>query len=156
MHCHDGRMPSSSVQDGRCPLPNACYVVTTVTRHHSPLFNHHANAQEVVRWLRASDAENRTESLAWVVLPDRLHWLFRLHKHRLSSVVRSLKSRSAHALHQRNATQGRIWQPGCHDQSQCDESQLLACATDILSTPMRAGLARGLHSYPFSWCRWPV
>jgi|GEM_PF-1230479 len=121
-----------------------------------PLFNHHANAQEVVRWLRASDAENRTESLAWVVLPDRLHWLFRLHKHRLSSVVRSLKSRSAHALHQRNATEGRIWQPGCHDQSQCDERQLLACATDILSTPMRAGLARGLHSYPFSWCRWPV
>jgi len=149
-------MPSSSVSDGRCSLQNACYVVTAITTHHFPFFNHPANAQEVVRWLRASDAEKRTESLAWVVMPDRVHWLFRLHKQRLSSVVRSLKSRSAHALKQRNPTQDRIWEPGCHAQSQCDERQLLARATDILSNPIRAGLAQGLHGYPFAWCRWPV
>jgi len=149
-------MPSSSVSDGRCSPPGACYVVTAITTHHFPFFNHHANAQEVVRWLRASDAEKRTESLAWVVMPDQVQWLFRLRKHPLSSVVKSLKERSAHALHQRNAARGRIWQPGCYDQSQCDERQLLARATDILSTPVRAGLASGLHGYPFAWCRWPV
>ncbi len=148
-------MPSSTVPDGRSSLQNACHHVTTVTTHHFPFFNHYANAQEVVRWLRASDAEKRTESLAWVVMPDRVHWLFRLRKDRLSAVVKSLKSRSAHALNQRNATGGSIWQPGYHEQRQC-ERQLLARATDILSSPMRAGLARGLHSYPFAWCRWPV
>lgn len=149
-------MPSSSVHDGRCSSPSACYVVTTVTTHHFPLFNHYANAQEVVRWLRASDAEKRTESLAWVVMPDCVHWLFRLRTTRLSSVVSSLKSRSAMALRQRNATRGRIWQPGYYEQLQGDERQLLARATDILSNPMRAGLASGLHGYPFAWCRWPV
>jgi REP element-mobilizing transposase RayT len=154
--CHAGRMPSISVRSARCPLSNACYVVTTVTTHQFPLFHHHGNAQDVARWLRASDAERRTESFAWAIMPDRVHWLFRLRRHPMTSVVRWLKSRSAHALTQRNANQGRIWQPGCHDHSRCDERDLLARATDILSLPMRAGLASGLHGYPFSWCRWPV
>lgn len=149
-------MPSSSVSDGRCSLQNACYVVTAFTTDHSPLFTQHANAQDVVRWLRASDAEKRTESLAWVVMPDCVHWLFRLRTTRLSSVVSSLKSRSAQALKQRNAACGRVWQPGYYDQLQRDERQLLARATDILSNPIRAGLASGLHGYPFAWCRWPV
>ncbi|MFF2048652.1 hypothetical protein ACFVUR_12450 [Stenotrophomonas bentonitica] len=97
--CHAGRMPSSSVRSARCPLSNACYVVTNVTTHQFPLFHHHGNAQDVARWLRASDAERRTESFAWAIMPDRVHWL---------------------------------------------------------SLPMRAGLASGLHGYPFSWSRWPV
>lgn len=149
-------MPSSAATPGRCALPHACYVVISFSTRQCALLAHSAHAQEVVRWLRTSDAEKRTESLAWVVMPDCVHWLFRLRGPRLSTVIRTLKSRSARALHERTASRGRIWQPGYHDQRPLDERQLLACATYILSTPMRAGLASGLHGYPFAWCRWPV
>ncbi|WP_422506208.1 REP-associated tyrosine transposase [Stenotrophomonas sp. GZD-301] len=149
-------MASPSLQRGRISSAGSCYVVTTVTAQRVRLFVDTANAQEVCHWLRASDDQGRTESLAWVVMPDHVHWMFRLCDTPLSIVMRTFKSRSAKGLNQANRTQGAVWQPGYYDQLQRDDRHLLAEATYILANPLRAGLAAGMNDYPFAWCRWPV
>lgn len=155
MVAHDARMASPSLQRGRISSAGSYYVVTTVTARRARLFVDTANAKEVIHWLRASDEQGRTESMAWVVMPDHIHWMFCLRDTPLSIVMRTFKSRSAKALNQLNGRQGTVWQPGYYDQLQRDERQLMAEATYILANPVRAGLATGMNSYPFAWCRWP-
>jgi REP element-mobilizing transposase RayT len=149
-------MASSSLQRGRISCEGSYYVVTTVTAQRTRLFVDTANAQEVCHWLRTSDAQGRTDSLTWVVMPDHIHWMFRLRDTPLSIVMRTFKSRSAKALNQSNSTRGSVWQPGYYDQLQRDDRHLLAAATYILANPLRAGLAKGMNDYPFAWCRWPL
>ena len=110
----------------------------------------------MIDWITSSDDEGRTESLAWAVMPDHLHWMFFLRDASLSNVVRTMKSRSAKAINQQRRTQGAIWQPGYYDQLQRDESQFRAEAMYIMANPVRAGLAMRLEEYPFAWCRWPL
>lgn len=152
---HDADMASPSLQRGRISSTGNCYVVTTVTAGRARLFVDTANAQEVIHWLRASDDQGRTESVAWVVMPDHIHWMFYLRQTPLAIVMRTFKSRSAKAINQLNKTQGALWQPGYYDQLQRDERQLMTEATYILTNPVRAGLAAGTNDYPFAWCRWP-
>ena len=110
----------------------------------------------MIRWMQASDREGRTRSMAWVVMPDHVHWMFTLRSTTLATVVRTTKSRAAKAINQRNGTHGAIWQPGYYDQLQRDERQWLTEADYILSNPVRAGLATAVGEYPFAWCRWPT
>jgi len=56
------------------------------------------------------------DSLAWVLMPDHLHWLFSLNeKHSLSAVIRLLKGRSAIGLNRILQRQGPIWQKSFYD-----------------------------------------
>jgi putative transposase len=149
-------MASPALQRGRFSTSGACYVVTTVTSQRVTHFDKPENAQELIAWLKSSDHEGRTRSIAWAVMPDHLHWMFFLRDATLATAVRALKSRSAKAINQLNGTQGRIWQPGYYDQMQRDEGQFLAEATYIMANPVRAGLAIRLEEYPFAWCRWSM
>ncbi|MET4617476.1 putative transposase [Stenotrophomonas sp. 2619] len=149
-------MASPALQRGRFSCQGHCYVVTTVTARRQRLFAVAANADEMIRWMQASDREGRTRSMAWVVMPDHVHWMFTLRSTTLATVVRTTKSRAAKAINQRNGTHGAIWQPGYYDQLQRDERQWLTEADYILSNPVRAGLATAVGEYPFAWCRWPT
>lgn len=93
--------------------------------------------------------------MAWVVMPDHVHWMFTLRSTTLATIVRTTRSRAAKAINQRNGTHGAIWQPGYYDQLQRDERQWLAEANYILANPVRAGLTTAVGEYPFAWCRWP-
>jgi putative transposase len=148
-------MASPALQRGRFSCLNACYVVTTVTAHRTRLFADPVNAQEMIRWLQASDGEGRTWSHAWAVMPDHVHWMFQIRATSLATIVRTTKSRAAKAINAMNGTSGAIWQPGYYDQLQRDERQWLAEANYILENPVRAGLANSVGEYPFTWCRWP-
>ena len=148
-------MASPALQRGRFSCPNGCYVVTTVTSRRTRLFADAANAQEMIRWIQGSDAEGRTWSHAWVVMPDHVHWMFQIRETSLETIVRTTKSRAAKAINAMHSTRGAIWQPGYYDQYQRDEGQWLAQAKYILENPVRAGLASTVGEYPFAWCRWP-
>ncbi len=127
-------------------------MITTVTAQRARVFAEPANALELIHWLRASDDEGRTGSLAWVVMPDHLNWMFVLGSTSLETVVRTMKSRAAKAMNQRRGSRGPVWQPGYYDQLQRNEKQWRY----ILANPVRAGLAEALDEYPYAWCRWPV
>jgi len=104
--------------------------------------------------MTASDAEGRTESLAWVVMPDHLHWMFLLRATSLATVVRTTKSRAAKAINQLGKTRGAVWQSGYYDQLLRDENQWRMQALYIMANPLRAGLAAAENDYPYAWCRW--
>jgi putative transposase len=106
------------------------------------------------------DAGN-VASLAWVLMPDHLHWLFELGDTlTLSKLVGSMKSYSSrqirHALGRSESNRGysAIWQPGFHDRALRKEESTLAIARYIVANPLRARIAARLGDYSFWDARW--
>jgi len=93
-------------------------------------------------------------SLAWVVMPDHLHWLFELRQGTLASVMQRVKSRSGIALNKITGGSGRIWQLGYHDMAVRYEDQLKDFARYIVANPLRAGLVSSIRDYPLWDCKW--
>jgi REP element-mobilizing transposase RayT len=71
------------------------YLITTVTHNRKPVFSSFDIARLLIRELQTSSKELDIESLAWVVMPDHLHWLFVLNQSTVSEVVRHVKGKSA-------------------------------------------------------------
>jgi REP element-mobilizing transposase RayT len=89
------------------------------------------------------------ESLAWVLMPDHLHWLLVLgNRHSLGQVLNVLKGRSARALNRHLGRRGAIWQPAFHDHALRADEELREIARYIVANPLRAGLAAKLGDYP--------
>lgn len=56
--------------------------------------------------LRHVQEQQLADSLAWVVMPDHIHWLLQLNSHSLSSVVQRVKSKSAIAINRARSCSG--------------------------------------------------
>lgn len=93
--------------------------------------------------MQQAQFRNDAQTLAYVLMPDHLHWLMGLGKRRqLSTVVGTIKSISAHQA-------GRpLWQDGFHDHALRDEESLVEVARYIVANPLRAGLVKRLSEYP--------
>ena len=101
---------SKLLRRGRFSEPGRFYLLTTITHQRIPLFHDFHLARQVVRQLRLSDHNQDCRLLAWVVMPDHLHWMLQLgNSLSLSRVVQQMKSFSAHAAGT------ALWQPGFHD-----------------------------------------
>ncbi len=76
------------------------------------------------------------ETLAFVVMPDYVHWLMQLGAaSSLSDTVRRYKAKVSVLLGQ------RIWQRGFHDHALCAEEDIVSTACYIVANPLlRAGL----------------
>lgn len=106
----DGIAHGRRLRTGRVSIPDQVYAVTTVTRKRYPYFSEFSAARCLVRVLREEQVMGRSETLAYVVMPDHLHWLLRLLPgHDLSVVVRDVKAVSSRRL------ECRLWQKGFHD-----------------------------------------
>ena len=92
------------------------------------LFNDFVHARLVVRHLRVSDGIEDCRSLAWVVMPDHLHWLIELKEVALATLMRKFKSRTAIALRRQVSGTSRYGNRG--------------------TTTMHCGGKR-------MWCMWP-
>jgi REP element-mobilizing transposase RayT len=86
--------------------------------------------------------------LAWVVMPDHLHWLVRLETLSLSALMRNVKGRSARRLNQHLDLTGPFWQAGFHDRALREEEDLRLMARYIVANPIRAGLVERVGDYP--------
>jgi putative transposase len=112
-------------------------------------------ARQVISAMRFHHDAGNVASLAWVLMPDHLHWLFELgDRLTLSELVGSMKSYSArrirHALAGSSDDGGnKIWQPGFHDHALRREESMVAIARYIVANPLRAGIAAELGDYPF-------
>ena len=133
---------AADLRKGRFSQSGGVYLVTTVTRDRLPMFNCFPSARCVVRALRIEHAAGRAMTLAFVVMPDHLHWLLSLGPTApLSHVVRTVKSVVAHQLG------GRIWQQGFHDHAVRAEEDLPAIGRYIVNNPVRAGLVSRAGHY---------
>ena len=139
----DGKPRASALRRGRYSEPGRIYLVTTVTRERSPVFRDFWAARILVRALMHEQAEGHASTLAYVVMPDHLHWLLQLGMDRpLSTVVRAVKSVTAHSLG------GAVWQRGFHDHALRREEAIVDLARYVVANPLRAGLVSHLGDYP--------
>lgn len=141
-------MSRDALRRGRYSAPGQLYHITTCAHERRPLFADPAYAQVVIGQMRTLHEDHLVSSLAWVLMPDHLHWLFALRDAELSSVIKRLKGRSATAL-RLSVGPGPVWQRGFHDHALRSEEDVQAVARYIVTNPLRAGLVTRLGDYPW-------
>lgn len=104
--------------------------------------------------MRAVCEDGWAESLAWVLMPDHLHWLLVLGDVGLSELVRRVKSNSGRRVHQAVGASGALWQRGYHDHAIREDEDLRQVARYVVANPLRAGLVDDLGSYPLWDAAW--
>jgi REP element-mobilizing transposase RayT len=134
---------AKDLRRGRVLLAGQVYHVTAVTRGRQPVFGNLSAARMLVHALRDAAINGDAATLAFVVMPDHLHWLLRLDgPASLSAVVGAVKAVAAHRVG------GRIWQGGFHDHAVRKDEDLAAIARYIVANPVRAGLVERVGDYP--------
>ena len=133
---------------GRVSEPRRPYLITTVTRDREPLFADWRIGRLLVAELRAATQGGHAETLAWVIMPDHLHWLMIPGTETLDAVVRRVKSRSARSIRRASGTRGALWQKGYHDRAVRKDEDLRAMARYVIANPLRAGLVESVGDYP--------
>ncbi|MDQ3618455.1 MAG: transposase [Pseudomonadota bacterium] len=149
-------MASPKLHRGRHSLVGAYYTVTAVARDRQPFLTGALPARALSDELRISADEGATEPIAWVIMPDHIHWLFRLRQGSLGSCVQRFKSRSARSVNVACNSKGTVWQAGYYDHRLRDEEDLATQARYIIANPVRRGLVQRIEAYPHWRCRWDM
>ncbi len=143
------RRGSSQIRKGRFSESSRIYFLTAVTYNRRPVFVEFIAGRILVRELHEEDARGELQSLAFVVMPDHLHWLVQLRESGdLSRCMQRMKSRSARAINAHLSRTGRFWQDGFHDHALRKEEDVIHFARYVVANPLRAGLVRSIRNYP--------
>lgn len=140
---------SRDLRKGRYSEHNHIYHVRTSTENKHPLFLDFHLGRIVVHSLRFLHERGDVESLAFVVMPDHLHWLFQLTGERpLERVMYSLKRHTANVINQRLSRVGTaVWQEGYFDRALRSDEDVRAVARYIIANPLRARLCEHIGDY---------
>jgi len=134
---------AQNLRAGRYSEQGRIYLVTAVTQNRTPWFHDLQKARCVVACMQETQQRGLAETLAYVLMPDHLHWLVTMGEQRtLSSIVGGVKSISARRIG------CRIWQSGFHDHALRREEDLVKLARYVVANPLRAGLVGRLGEYP--------
>jgi len=139
MHRHG---QSHRLRLGRRSEHGRWYHVIARTLDHRPVFDDLLAARTLISVLAEEQSRDRARTLAFVVMPDHLHWLLELRTAQLSRVVAAVKSVSAHRLGE------RIWQPRFFDRAIRRDEDVKAVGRYVIANPVRAGLVDRIGDYP--------
>lgn len=160
-HCGDRIMDDPAPQGrhlrtGRFSQPHGCYLVTVVTHQRTPLFQEFAVGRLVVDTLRHQHHAGIVTSLAFVVMPDHLHWLVQIsEQYSLSRILQFTKAMSARRINVLRGNAGMpVWQSGFHDHAIREEEDLRDLARYVIANPLRAGLVTSIGNYPLWDAAW--
>ena len=142
------------LRHGRHSEHGRSYLITAVVHHRQRLFTDLFLGRLLVAELRQVHELGLVDSLAWVVMPDHVHWLFELKQQTLGDVVRRIKSRSTLTINRRRQSTGRVWQPGYYDRAVRVEDDIRTMARYIAANPLRAGLVERLGDYSLWDAAW--
>ncbi len=124
------------------------YLLTAVTEQRQPVFTDWRLGRLLVDQLRQANEAATVTSMAWVVMPDHLHWLVELHRGTLAELMCRIKSRSSRSINLLRGDQGRLWQRGYYDRALRREDDIKGAARYIVMNPLRAGLVERVGDYP--------
>jgi len=134
---------------GRDSCKDRIYFITATTHDRIPCFSDLFIARKIVLEMRRLHDLNLVQSLAWVLMPDHLHWLFQLSgKDDLPSVMKKFKGRTARLLNLQLNRNGQIWQKGFYDHALRKDEDIREIASYIVANPIRAGLVETVGEYP--------
>ena len=138
-----------SLRKGRRCIDWQIYLVTTCCFDRKELFKDVVAGQIVANEIRRSDLSGTTHTIAFVVMPDHLHWLFQLQfGQSLSRVVGIVKGRSAFYIGKKFPYVKKAWQRGYHDRAFRRMESIKATADYVIANPLRAGLVSRISDYP--------
>ncbi|WP_394000249.1 transposase [Luteimonas sp. WGS1318] len=139
-----------ALRRGRVSLPQQAYLVTVTTPRRRALFAHFAAGRAVCSAFSASADEGDAALLAWVLMPDHVHWLLQLGTDAsLARVIAKWKAAATRAVHAQTAHTGEVWSRGFHDRALRHDEDLRAAARYVVLNPVRAGLVARVTEYPF-------
>jgi REP element-mobilizing transposase RayT len=142
-------MSYAELLKGRVSIPSQIYFITTVTSNRIAYFSDFHLARLTVAEMRRLDEEGYVQSIAWVLMPDHLHWLIQLsEKQGLSKVAQRFKARSAQSLNKSLQRKGAIWQKAYYDHAVRREEDLQEIVDYIIANPLRKGLVSRIEDYP--------
>jgi len=144
----------SKLRKGRFSETGRAYLVTAVTNERKTVFHNWQLARLLVAELRQASETGFVESLAWVIMPDHLHWLLVLQEATLATVIHRVKSRSAISINKQKGRNGRFWQKGFHDRAVRRDEDMRSVARYIIANPLRAGIAEDIGTYPLWDAAW--
>ena len=145
----NSRKGTKELRKGRFSGRNQIYHVTTATLGRHPVFSQFLFARIAIQAMTREDDAGHTETLAYVLMPDHLHWLFLLNRERsLSTCINTMKSFATRKINGASDRRGRLWCKGFHDRAIRREEDLEAVARYIVANPLRAGLVRSVREYP--------
>ena len=137
---------SNQLRKGRFSVKFGIYLATFVTKKRKPLFSDLYLARKVIRNLNKS---HYADTLAFVVMPDHVHWLLQLRTSKtLSQVIQAAKITCTKSINKEIDGKGTIWQPGFHDHALRSEEALKPIARYVVANPIRANLVRSVKDYP--------
>ena len=128
---------------GRYSEADRVYLLTMVSIDRAVVFADFSMARAAVRAMHQPSVAASAETLAFVVMPDHVHWLVRLREGTtLGEAVRRFKAKTTLALGV------RFWQRGYHDRALRRDDDLAAVARYVVANPVRAGLVCRVGDYP--------
>lgn len=141
---------AANLRKGRVSIPGQIYLVTTVTQDRVPLFLDFTTGRKVVSTLRHHQENGNAQTIAYVIMPDHLHWLFALGQDiTLPRLLASVKGYTA-----RRIGAGQVWQEGYHDHALRRDEDVREAARYVVANPLRAGLVQKLGDYPLWDAMW--
>lgn len=142
-------MPYDDLRKGRISCGGHAYSVTAVTMDRTPYFSDFLLGRIAVWEMKRLHDEQRLESIAWVLMPDHLHWMFQLGDgQELAAVMKDFKARSARRINEALGRLGTIWQREYYDHAIRKDEDLRSLARYIVANPLRAGLVSEIGDYP--------
>jgi REP element-mobilizing transposase RayT len=142
------QLNSHRLRHGRCSESGRAYLITAVVHGWAKIFSDWQIGRLLVRELQQTHEKGWVNSIAWVVMPDHIHWLVQLEGCGMEQLMQVIKSRSTLTINRKLNRQGAFWQTGYHDRAIRDGEDLRPFARYIVANPLRAGLVKKIGDYP--------
>src|SRR5271155_2200022 len=106
---------------------------------------------EIVRGALQHFDGDRYRLLAWVVMPNHVHAMIeQMEGHRLTGILHSWKSYSAHAINKARASNRQVWSPDYFDRYVRNEDHYAHVKYYIEYNPVKARLTKKPEDWPYS------
>ncbi len=139
-----------ALRSGRTSISHHIYHLTVGTNARVPWFKDNCAAYQVARCVEDRQLLGDASTLAWVLMPDHLHWLCQLGEDDpLPVVVARMKSATARNANAVLGREGQLWQKGYHERAVRSHDDVEQVARYIVGNPVRAGLADEPGAYPY-------
>lgn len=140
---------------GRFSSENQIYFVTTVINKRRKIFTNLERCRNIILQMKNLDDEGHTVTIAWVIMPDHIHWLFELkNTYDLAKVVKTFKGRTAKNINLLLGKKGTFWQHAYYDHAVRKDEDIKKVARYIVANPLRAGLVERIEDYPHWDAMW--
>ena len=139
-----------ALRKGRYSMRGLTYSITACYYERKLVFKNRGAANLMMHELWRQGRQGDCQSLAFVVMPDNIHWLLQLTGNTtLSDIVGRIKGRTAYFIARSTDVCGRIWQSGFHDHALRAEEDIECVGTYLIHNPVRAGIVSDADEYRY-------